>query len=87
MAADLTERLDTPLLPQSPGAAIRPEPPRDDAPGTLGSKLLRPHTIISFVLALAIMVFFFRRLDISLADVRADLSRANPVYVAAAFLL
>jgi len=87
MAADLTERIDTPLLPHPPVTAPAPEPPRDDAPGTLGSKLLRPHTIISFLLALAIMIFFFRRLDISLADVRADLSKANPLYFAAAFLL
>jgi len=39
------------------------------------------------VIAIAIMIFFFRRLDISLSDVRADLSRANPFYFAAAFLL
>jgi uncharacterized membrane protein YbhN (UPF0104 family) len=31
------------------------------------------------------MIFFFRRMDISLSDVRADLSRANPLYFAAAF--
>jgi uncharacterized membrane protein YbhN (UPF0104 family) len=87
MAADLTERFEAPLLPQPPVTTTLPEPPQENAPGTLGSKLLRPHTIISFLLALAIMIFFFRRLDISLAEVRADLSKANPLYFAAAFVL
>ena len=89
MAADLTERLDAPLPPNPPvppiptNANSTPEEP----PGDIESKLLRPHTIISFAIAVAIMVFFFRRLDISLSEVWADLSSAKLQYFLAAFAL
>ena len=89
MAADLTERLDAPLPPNQPvppiptSANSTPEEP----PGDIESKLLRPHTIISFAIAVAIMVFFFRRLDISLSEVWADLSSAKLQYFLAAFAL
>lgn len=78
MATEISERLDvTPTVPHEsdiPAETITEE----STPGTLGSKLLRPHTIISFLFALAIMIFLFRRLDISVSEVRRDLSAANP---------
>jgi uncharacterized protein (TIRG00374 family) len=85
MATELTERLDTPLTP--PIETERPEEQngQESTPGTLGSKLLKPQTLISFVFALGIMIFFFRRLDISFSEVRRDVSAANPWYFIAAF--
>jgi uncharacterized membrane protein YbhN (UPF0104 family) len=87
MAADLTERIDAPLLPGPSVAPATETQTPDQPPGDIGSKLLKPHTIISFVIALAIMVFFFRRLDISLSEVWADLSEARLPYFFAAFAL
>lgn len=87
MAADLTERVDPSLLQAASEAAQPPPPGLEPPPGDIGSKLLRPHTIVSFLLALAIMVFFFQRLDVSLSDVWRDLSKANVLYFAAAFAL
>jgi uncharacterized membrane protein YbhN (UPF0104 family) len=84
MAADFSERIDATLLPNPPVTPVSEIQTPDEPPGDIGSKLLRPHTIISFVIALAIMVFFFRRLDISLSDVWADLSNARLVYFFAA---
>lgn len=84
MAADLTERLDATLLPNPAIPSTSTQPP-EEPPGDIGSKLLRPHTIVSFLIALAIMVFFFRQLNISLADVWADLSKARLQYFFAAF--
>jgi uncharacterized membrane protein YbhN (UPF0104 family) len=87
MAADLTERIDATLLPPPPVIPPASVQPPEDPPGDIGSKLLKPQTIISFVLALAIMVFFFRRLDISLSEVWADLSSARLQYFLAALVL
>ena len=87
MAADLTDRIDAALLPNPALQPSTSSQPPEEPPGDLGSKLLRPHTIVSFLLAMAIMVFLFRQLDISLSDVWADLSNARLQYFFAAFAL
>ncbi|HQY32086.1 MAG TPA: lysylphosphatidylglycerol synthase transmembrane domain-containing protein, partial [Thermomicrobiales bacterium] len=47
-------------------------------PEPIQRKLLRPHTIISFALALAIIAFMFRRMDIDLGAVWTNIKAANP---------
>ena len=55
MATEISERFDaTPTVPHEPDLHAETIA-EESTPGTLGSKLLRPHTIISFVIALAIM--------------------------------
>jgi uncharacterized protein (TIRG00374 family) len=61
----------------------RPQPPEkgpgDEAgpPASLGSKLFRPQTIISFGVAIAIVFFFVRRLDIDPNAVWRNVRHAN----------
>jgi uncharacterized membrane protein YbhN (UPF0104 family) len=46
-----------------------------------------PHTLLSFAFAVAILVFVIRRLDINPAAIWAQIQRANPLYLAVAFML
>lgn len=55
-------------------------------PGSLRDRVLRPETIASFVVALAVLVFFFRRLDIDVGDVWRNARGANPLLLALAFV-
>lgn len=56
-------------------------------PAALGKGLLRPRTLISFAVALAIMVFFFQRLDLDLAAVAENIRSANLLLLAAAIVV
>lgn len=87
MAADLTERIDAVILTNPPVPQSSDATPPDQPPGDIGSKLLKPQTIISFLIAVGIMLVFYRRLDISLSEVWADLSEAKLQYFLAAFVL
>jgi glycosyltransferase 2 family protein len=49
--------------------------------------VLSPHTILSFGLALAILVFVVRRLDIDPAAIWAQIQKANPLILGAALAL
>src|SRR5215203_2082225 len=53
--------------------------PEDDSsqPASIGSRLFRPHTIISFVVAIAIVFFFVRRLDVDPHEVWRNIRGAN----------
>ena len=90
MAVDVGEKLEeTALIPGEvrvpPTDSMQTvETPNGESPGTLGSKLLKPQTIISFLIALAIMIFFYKRLDISPGEVWDNLKAANPWYFMAA---
>lgn len=53
-------------------------------PKSITSRLFRPQTILSFVAALAILVFFFRRLNINYHEVWANIKNANPAFFFAA---
>jgi glycosyltransferase 2 family protein len=55
-------------------------------PGSLRSRVLRPETLVSFAIALAVLVFFFRRLDIDPGEVWRHARNANPLYLALAFV-
>lgn len=66
---------------QNSGGTQSPvEPTREDDTSQLasiGSKLLRPHTIISFLVAIAIVFFFVRRLDVDPGEVWRNIRHAN----------
>jgi uncharacterized protein (TIRG00374 family) len=55
-------------------------------PGSLRSRILRPQTFVSFGLAVVILIFFLRRLDIDPAAVWAQVRQANPWLYALAFV-
>jgi uncharacterized protein (TIRG00374 family) len=57
------------------------------APEGIGSRLRQPHTIVSFVLALAIVLFFVRRLDVEPREVWRNMRNANLALYGLAILL
>jgi len=65
------------VLPDSGEPAERPPGDGSGPPASLGSKLFRPHTIISFVVAIAIVFFFVRRLEIDPHEVWQNIRHAN----------
>ena len=58
-----------------------------EAPEPIQRRLLRPHTIASFAIAIAIIALLVKRLNINLGAVWDNISRANPWYFGAAVLL
>ncbi|HYI16256.1 MAG TPA: lysylphosphatidylglycerol synthase transmembrane domain-containing protein [Thermomicrobiales bacterium] len=52
---------------------------------SLGERVRSPQTIISFVVAFAIIIVVFWRLDIDFADVWSQIRNADPFYLALAF--
>lgn len=75
----------------------RPQDVRTPAPSStepdsgeslsLGQRMRQPRTLISFVLALAIVVFFVSRLDVDFRDILRQIRAANPFIFAGAVLL
>ncbi|MEX1157944.1 MAG: lysylphosphatidylglycerol synthase transmembrane domain-containing protein [Thermomicrobiales bacterium] len=53
---------------------------------SLGERMRSPRTIASFVVAFAIILVVFWRLDINFSDVWSQIRHANPLYLALAFL-
>lgn len=53
---------------------------------SLGERMRSPRTLLSFVVAIAIIVAVFWRLDINFADVWSQIRNADPTYLALAFL-
>jgi uncharacterized protein (TIRG00374 family) len=66
---------DLPTSAIAPAAALD----ADDAapPASIGARLFRPHTIISFAVALAIILFFARRLEVDPRAVWENIRHAN----------
>jgi uncharacterized protein (TIRG00374 family) len=62
-------------------------PPLSEAPPRLVRRVFQPQTLISFGLALAIGLFFFRRLDIDAGAVWSNARRANPFVYSLAFVV
>lgn len=78
--SDLDGRSTNGVDPDSPEVSGPDEQtPEDDSsqPASIGSKLFRPHTIISFVVAIAIVFFFVRRLDVDPGEVWRNIRHAN----------
>lgn len=52
---------------------------------SLGRRLLRPRTIVSFVIAIAVILFALTRFHLDLGAVFSEMSHANPAYLLLAF--
>lgn len=59
----------------------------NEAPDSLGRRFMRPQTLISFGLAIFIVIFFFRQLDIEPAAVVDNIQQTNLALYGAAFLV
>jgi uncharacterized protein (TIRG00374 family) len=58
-----------------------------ERPVTLGDRLRSPQTIISFVVAFAIIFFVFRNLDLNFREIWQNVRTANPLPIVAAFIV
>ena len=71
-------------------AAVTPEATETQARAvtdvSLSSRILRPSTAISFLIAAAVVGFAFSRLNLNLGDVLREMSHANPLYLGIAFV-
>ncbi len=70
---------------QSPAA--RPEPEFDNPPDSVGKRLLKPQTLISFLIAIGFIAFLITKLDINLDAVWTNVRNANPYMLLSAFAL
>jgi uncharacterized protein (TIRG00374 family) len=59
-------------------------PPLEEGPEPIQRRLLKPHTLVSFAIAIAIVVFLVLRLDINLKTVWSNIRNAKPGYFLAA---
>jgi uncharacterized protein (TIRG00374 family) len=82
-------RLLTPPESSSLGAAEQrqADPATTDVQATLRRRVLSPQTLISFGIAIAVLWFVARRLDIDLAAIWAQIRQANLWLLAVAFIL
>lgn len=62
-------------------------PTVDESPEPIQRRLLRPHTVASFAIAIAIIGLLVRRFDINLGIVWSNIRDANPWYFGAALIL
>ena len=88
-ASNVTEPLEPtrpPVVGLPAGDAV-PEAETEGQPGSLRDRFLRPRTFISFAIAIAILVFFVRRLDVDPAAIWVQVRQANPWLYAAAFVV
>jgi uncharacterized protein (TIRG00374 family) len=68
-------------------APVDPEPDQTGEPGGLKRRLLKPQTLVSFAIAIAIVVFLVARLNINLHDVWNNIRHANPWMLLGAFAI
>ncbi len=59
----------------------------NEGPGSLGQRFLRPRTLLSFGLALFIVVFLLTRLDINAGQVWSQIKRTNPLIYGLGFVV
>ncbi|HMM42899.1 MAG TPA: lysylphosphatidylglycerol synthase transmembrane domain-containing protein [Thermomicrobiales bacterium] len=55
-------------------------------PPSIGERLRSPQTLISFVIAFALIYFIFTQLNINIGDVWIQIRNANPLYLLLAFV-
>jgi uncharacterized protein (TIRG00374 family) len=59
----------------------------EEGPEPIQRRLMRPHTLVSFAIAIAIVAFLVLRLDINLGAVWSNIRNANPAYFLAGLVL
>lgn len=90
----MTRRLDEPYAREAVAdvdVRVSASPPDVDEPATgqeagwsgsaLRHRILRPRTLLSFGVAVAIVAIVFARFDLNLGDVAAEMARANPLFL------
>jgi glycosyltransferase 2 family protein len=80
--------LTTDTAPEAPSSVVMLAPPDVDAPErdiSLGRRIRSPQTLISFVIAIALIAFIFLRLDINFSEVWQQARHANPWLLALGF--
>ncbi len=73
-------------LPQDAEGTVSPDSEEPESPGTLGRRFFRPQTLISFVIAGFIVLFFFQRLEINYGEIWSNIRQANLAVYALAFI-
>lgn len=73
-------------IPQDGGESDTQEGDEPESPGSLGRRFFRPQTLISFVIAGFIVLFFFQRLDIDYGEIWSNIREANLAIYALAFI-
>src|SRR5215203_164384 len=73
-------------LPQDADGTVSPDSEEPESPGTLGRRFFRPQTLISFVIAGFIVLFFFQRLEINYGEIWSNIRQANLAIYALAFI-
>lgn len=76
--------LDDP--PSVDAATIDPTPEQVETPGSLGKRFFRPQTLISFVIAAFIVLFFLQRFDVNFGDIWQNIKQTNLAIYALAFV-
>jgi len=76
---------DTPV--SVPGASSLDEPATADVQATLRRRVLSPQTLVSFAIAIAVLWFVVRSLDVDPGAIWAQMRQANLMLLGVAFLL
>ena len=85
--ADLTGGEGQPLATTPPDETVQQADAITDDDSWLKQNLRNPRTILSFVLALAILIFIFTRLNVPLAEIWDNIKHANLGFLALGFLV
>lgn len=73
--------------PRTESAAATVDGPSEDVQGSLRRRLLSPHTVVSFAIAVALLWFVTRRLALDPAAIWAQIREASPLVLLGAFVL
>ncbi|HUG14500.1 MAG TPA: lysylphosphatidylglycerol synthase transmembrane domain-containing protein [Thermomicrobiales bacterium] len=89
MSAERAVRDSVPasMGPDADAASISRNGDGPDRPISIGERLRSPQTIISFLVAFALIFFIFRQLDINFGDVWLQIRHAQPAYLFLAFAI
>lgn len=60
-------------------------PDIESKPISIGQRLRSPQTIISFLIAFALIIFIFRNLDLNIGEIWLNIRGSNPVYLGLGF--
>lgn len=89
---DTTAPRQTPQVPFAGGVATEPPPEAEETEAngwsdmSLGRRVFRPQTLISFGLAIAVVAFLLTRFDLDLGAVLTEVRHANVGHLGIAFL-
>jgi len=77
----------TAAVPTDSALEVPASPPIEAPPEPIQNRLLKPHTLVSFAIAVLIVAFLVKRMNIDLGAVWSNIKAANPWYFVAALVL